>query len=115
MQAYFYWPGDGVCIDELYADTILSVFNTFSEFLIAVLPIPVILHLKMDKTQRRSVICLLCVGLLVGVVGCVRTYYVWTLFSSDDLTWYAGPHWTASEVEICVAMVSATCSLSRTA
>jgi hypothetical protein len=72
----------------------------------AVLPLPVVFQLRMKSGQRWAAISLLCLGALVAVVGSVRTYYVWFLFSNDDLTWYAGPHWICSEVEICVAMVS---------
>jgi hypothetical protein len=72
----------------------------------AALPLPVVYQLRMKSGQRWAVISLLCLGSLVAVVGSVRTYYVWFLFSNDDLTWYAGPHWICSEVEICVAMVS---------
>ena len=74
----------------------------------AALPIPVVLQLDMDRAQRNTVLLLLCLGFLVSVVGTVRTYYVYTLFNSNDLTWYAGPHWICSEVEICTAMVCYT-------
>jgi hypothetical protein len=106
VQAYFQWPGDGTCIDELYADTILAAFNTFSELVVAVLPIPIVYRLKMSPKQRWSVLSLISLGFLVAIVGFVRTYYVWVLFSSDDLTWWSAPHWICSQVEICLAMVS---------
>ncbi|QDS76340.1 hypothetical protein FKW77_002789 [Venturia effusa] len=105
IEAYFVWPSPGVCINELYADTILSSFNTFSEAFIAALPIPVIYQLRMKPAQRWAVLSLLCLGFLVAVVGSARTYYVWFLFTNDDLTWYAEPHWICAEVEICVAMI----------
>lgn len=100
------WPSPGVCINEMYADTILSSFNTFSEAVIAALPIPVLFQLRMKWSQRWAVFSLLSLGFLVAVVGSVRTYYVWYLFHSDDLTWYAEQHWICAEVEICVAIVS---------
>jgi hypothetical protein len=59
----------------------------------------------MANAERRTILVLLCLGFLVSVVGTVRTYFVWKLFYSDDLTWYASPHWICSEVEICTAMV----------
>lgn len=59
----------------------------------------------MKTRQRWAVLSLLCLGFLVAVVGCARTYYVWCLFSNDDLTWYSGPHWICADVEICVATV----------
>jgi hypothetical protein len=106
VQEYFYWPSGGTCINELYADTILAAFNTVSELLVAMLPVPVVFRLKMSQTQRWSVLSLISLGFLVAIVGAVRTHYVWILFSTDDLTWWSSPHWICSEVEICVAMVS---------
>jgi hypothetical protein len=35
------------------------------------------------------------------------TLQVWTLFDTDDLTWWAAPYWVTSEVEICTAMICA--------
>ncbi|KIW02937.1 uncharacterized protein PV09_05983 [Verruconis gallopava] len=104
---YFQWPGTGYCINETYANVAMASLNTFAEALVAALPIPVVMSLDMDKRQRRTVMLLLCLGFLVSVVGTVRTYYVWKLFNSDDLTWYASPHWICSEVEICTAMICA--------
>jgi hypothetical protein len=72
---------------------------------VAALPIPVVMQLNMDSTQRRTVISILCLGFFVSIVGSVRTYYVWLLFSSSDLTWWSGPHWMCSEVEICLGLV----------
>jgi hypothetical protein len=74
--------------------------------MVATLPIPVILRLDMTRRQRWSVASLLCLGGFVVAVGCVRTHYLWILFDSDDLTWYAAPYWVCSEIEICVAMVA---------
>ncbi|KAE9971827.1 hypothetical protein EG328_005358 [Venturia inaequalis] len=105
IEAYFIWPSPGVCLNELYADTILSSFNTLSEAIIAALPIPVVLQLRMKPRQRWAVLSLLCLGFFVAIVGSTRTYYVWYLFTNDDLTWYAEQHWICAEVEICTAMI----------
>jgi hypothetical protein len=105
VDQYFYWPGTGVCINELYADTILAAFNTFSELIVAILPIPIVFRMKMSTVQRWSILSLISLGFLVAIVGFVRTYYVWLLFASNDLTWWSGPHWICSEVEISLAMV----------
>ena len=73
----------------------------------ALLPLPVILNLRLDKRQRWSVVCLLSLGVLTAVVGCVRTYFVYkALVVTLDVVWWAEPHWIASEVENAVALVS---------
>ena len=99
------FPSPGVCINEQYALTILSAFNTFSESMVAALPLPIIMSVEMRRSERIAVSCLLCLGFLVSVVGAARTSFVWKVFASQDLTWYASPHWICSEVEISVAMV----------
>jgi len=105
VEQYFYWPPNGFCLDEGLVDTVLSSLNTLSEAVVAALPIPMIMRLGMNNKQMAQVTALLCMGFLVSIVGAVRTYYVWILFEADDLTWWSGPHWICSEVEICVAMV----------
>jgi hypothetical protein len=84
-----------------------SCITTFLELVMALLPLPVILNLRLDKRQRWSVVCLLSLGVLTAVVGCVRTYFVYkALVVTLDVVWWAEPHWIASEVENAVALVS---------
>jgi len=85
-----------------------SVINTALEIIIAVLPIPYIFSVKMDRRQRLSIMSLLCLGILVFILGIVRCRFVYiALISSNDVTWWAGPHWTVSEVENNVAIICA--------
>ncbi|QDS68660.1 hypothetical protein FKW77_001990 [Venturia effusa] len=107
VKAYFIWPSPDTCLKELYVVTILSAINTFSEALLAALPIPVLFQLRMKASQRCEVILLLCLGFLVATVGVVRTYFVYASFVSDDLTWFAGPHW------ICACVPSARCLIKN--
>jgi hypothetical protein len=84
-----------------------GVINTALELAVALLPIPYIFSVKMDRRQRLSIMSLLCLGVLVAILGVVRCRFVWiALISSNDVTWWAGPHWTVSEVENNVAIVS---------
>lgn len=95
------------CIDQTAAFTALSAINTVTELVVALLPIPVVINLKMEAKQRWAVIALLSLGIFVSIVGAVRTYYAWMAFSSYDLTWYATPHWIAAIVEINLAIACA--------
>jgi hypothetical protein len=94
--------------------TILSALNTFSEVLIATLPIPVIFQINMEPRQRWSVISLVSLGFLVAVVGIIRTVFIKMEYDSNDPTWMFGPYWICSEVEISVAMVSYKSSSNAT-
>lgn len=87
---------------------IAAVFNTFSEFVVAVLPIPVVMRLRMDREQKWAIIALLSLGILVSVVGSVRTYYVWLAeIKTFDIPWYGVPQWICAAVEIDVALICA--------
>jgi hypothetical protein len=82
----------------------MAVINTCMESLVAILPIPVIFNLQMEK--RWSVLSLLSLGFLVTIVGCVRTYFVWKGFlDTYDITWWSEQHWICSEVENDLALV----------
>jgi hypothetical protein len=97
---------DATCLNSKLAFTVLASLNTFSEFTVAILPIPAVLKLGIDKKQRWAVISLLSLGLFVTVVGCIRTYFVWLIFASYDATWWVEPQWICSEVEVDTALVS---------
>jgi hypothetical protein len=84
----------------------MSIVNTFLELVVALLPLPVILSVKMTARQRWSIISILCLGVLVFLLGIVRSWFVWhALIATYDATWWGGPHWTVSEVENNVALV----------
>jgi len=108
VESYWKFPSNGKCLQEGLSLTILSSFNTLSEAIVAALPIPIIFKLDLAPGKRWGVVCLLCLGFLVVIVGSIRTVFLHVLFFSNDLTWFAMPHWVCSEVEISVAMVSPT-------
>jgi hypothetical protein len=84
----------------------MSVINTFFELICALLPIPAILSLHIDKRQRWSVINVLSLSILVFLAGCVRVYYVYqTMMATYDTTWWAEAHWIASEAENYLSLV----------
>jgi hypothetical protein len=85
---------------------VAAVFNTFSETWVASLPLVAVFKLRVDYRQRWTVISLLSLGYFVSMAGIVRTYFIFKLFTTYDLTWWSGPQWICSEVEIDLALVS---------
>jgi hypothetical protein len=83
-----------------------AILNTISEFILAILPIPVVFHLRMTGRQRWIILSILSLGFFVTIVGCFRTYFLWRAIQSYDQAWWALPHWIASEVEIDTSLVS---------
>lgn len=116
IHAYWTWPRDdsAVCIDEGLTIFVASILNTLSEFLVALLPIPVIMRLRMERKQQCAVVSLLSLGFLVTVVGCVRTYYVWVSeYETMDFSWYSVPQWICAAIEIDVALICASAPALR--
>jgi hypothetical protein len=99
------------CINDGRMMEIAAVLNTFSEIVIAVLPVLAVFRLRVDPRQRWSVIGLLSLGFLVAFAGCFRTYFLWKSISTYDMTWWSTPHWICSEAEIDTALVSLNLTL----
>jgi hypothetical protein len=85
---------------------VAAIVNTLSEVWVATMPFIAVFRLRVDYRQRWGVIGLLSLGYLVAVAGIFRTYYIFKLISTYDLTWWSGPQWICSEVEIDLALVS---------
>jgi hypothetical protein len=84
-----------------------SILITILELIVALLPIPVVFSLEMDRNQQWSVACLLSMGLLTTMTGAVRCYFVYKAWlSSYDLFWWSEPSWIVAEVENSIAIVS---------
>jgi hypothetical protein len=88
-----------------------SVINIFTDFLVTVLPMPLIWNLKLPTRQRIAVISIFGLGIAVNVAGSVRTVYVWkSMVASYDSTWLGWPILIAASVEINMGLV---CSLAE--
>jgi hypothetical protein len=97
---------DPKCIDDWVGTMAAAVVNTFSEFIIATLPLMAVFFLQVDQRQRWNVVAMLSLGFFVAIIGCIRCVYVWKALISYDLTWWSGPGWVCANVEIDVALVS---------
>lgn len=98
------------CINDGLSWKISAILNTLSEFVLATLPLLGVFRLGVDKRQRWSVIGVLSLGFFVALAGCLRSYYIWRALMAYDLTWWGGPQWICSELEIDVALVRWTVS-----
>ncbi len=79
------------CINEAAHLVSGSVINTFTDFFIVLLPVPIVMRLNLPRRQRIIVYMLFAGGILAGIAGVVRTYVTYLFISSSngDLTWYA--------------------------
>ncbi|KAF2395770.1 hypothetical protein EJ06DRAFT_463307, partial [Trichodelitschia bisporula] len=111
LPIHAYWtfpaPAGSVCVSEASLMMIWGALNTFSELVVALLPLPVVLRLHLTPRQRFTVIALLSLGILVIGASCARLFFLWRAFASYDLTWWSNAHWICSEVEIDAALICA--------
>lgn len=85
---------------------VCAVLNTISEFVVAILPVLAVFYLGVMPSQRFSVLSLLSLGFLVVIAGCFRTYYIYRIWNTWDVSWWSTPQFICSEVEIGTALVS---------
>ncbi|QDS71975.1 hypothetical protein FKW77_001358 [Venturia effusa] len=109
VKAYWSWPPmpNAYCIKDGVSMEVIAVINTLMEVFIAILPIIATFQLQVDPRQRWGVIALLSMGFLVAIAGVIRTVNIFKLLESYDLTWWSGPQWLASEIEIDIALIGA--------
>ena len=106
---YAYWTEPAITTAKCINDDIVMqasvILNTLSEVLLATLPLLGVFHLKVKKQHRWQVLCVLSLGYVVGLVGCIRIFYIWKGMQTFDFTWWSGPLWICSEVENNLAIV----------
>lgn len=91
-----------------------SVINIFTDFLVTVLPMPLIWNLKLPARQRIAVISIFGLGIVVNVAGSVRTVYVYkSMIASYDSTWLGWPILLAASVEISMGLICASAPALR--
>jgi hypothetical protein len=103
---------DAKCFNDASSVEAAAVINTFSEFILAALPLLAVFPLRVDKRKRWTATSLLSLGFVVAFTGCFRCFYLWKLISTYDLTWWSDPQWICSQVEINLALVRRIPSLS---
>jgi hypothetical protein len=103
------WSGElhPQCLNAGHFILATAILTTTLELIVAIIPIPVVFSLEMDRYQQWSVACLLSMGLLTTMTGAVRCHFVYKAWiTSHDLFWWSEPNWIAAEVENSVAIVS---------
>ncbi|ORY09412.1 hypothetical protein BCR34DRAFT_568358 [Clohesyomyces aquaticus] len=90
VQAYWTFPPipGSKCIRELPVQLTMGSLHTFADFVVTVLPIPIIMKLQMSRSKRVGTLSMLSLGFAITAAGCVRTYYSWYASTGNhDLAW----------------------------
>jgi hypothetical protein len=96
---------DSHCFNDLLSMEVAAVVNTLFEVIIATLPLVAVFKFRVNRNQRWGVIGILSLGYFVAFAGCFRAYYIFKAFITYDLTWFSGPQWICSEIELDLALV----------
>ena len=95
------------CIDEGNYMLSFSIITIFLDFILLLLPVPIVWTLQLSRKQRVAVCGLFFMGFIVCIAGIIQAYYVnKALIHSYDETWEGWPLWVASAVEVDLGIVS---------
>lgn len=92
--------------------TTVGALLTGMDFVVNVLPLPIVARLNVAFQQRLAATVLLSLGTIATAAGIVREVYVYRAFvGTKDSTWGALPLWICADVEIYVGLVSFICNI----
>ncbi|KAF3932469.1 hypothetical protein ABW19_dt0204392 [Dactylella cylindrospora] len=101
-----FWTGDPTakCIPREALWFANAGLNIFTDFSIALLPLPVIFKLKMPKRQKIPLMMIFALGFFICVVSILRLRFLIILSRSMDPTWDqpATAYWSAIEMNISI-------------
>ncbi|KAK1987631.1 hypothetical protein LZ30DRAFT_701494 [Colletotrichum cereale] len=102
-------PGTGTCIDLILYFVGNSVANSLIDILTLVLPIHETMKLQVSSSRRVGICCVFALGSLVVVASLVRFGSLTSLYvvGVTDMTKQYALMWTATVVEIYVAIIGA--------
>ncbi|KAF4957001.1 hypothetical protein FGADI_3413 [Fusarium gaditjirri] len=98
---------NGTCIDINTFFLALGIVNMINDFYILLIPIPHIFRLQMSLRKRIGVTGILMLGGFVCAASAVRIHFLTELTKTRDVTRAMGPVFIWSDLEPCIAIVSA--------
>ncbi|KAK8058879.1 hypothetical protein PG994_009327 [Apiospora phragmitis] len=94
------------CLDEAAHLLSAGIINTFTDFVVVLLPIVTVMKLQLTTRNRLVVVGLFSLGFLACGVGVFRTYITWHMTVDYDLTYHAGSVFWSSAIELNTGIVS---------
>ena len=83
-----------------------GVINTITDFIVVLLPVPIVWNLRLAIARRIQIISLLAAGILVCCAGIMRNIYTYQLTQTWDPSWSISPVFITSTVELDFGIVS---------
>ncbi|KAI1417948.1 hypothetical protein F5Y13DRAFT_199079 [Hypoxylon sp. FL1857] len=104
----FYWnpvEDDGFCINYGLQMLISSIINIITDFVILLLPVPLIWKLHTTKQKKRLLILTFALGSMACIVSLVRLPLTLQL-GTDDGSWDSVPATLCSEAELMIGILA---------
>ncbi|KAG9963046.1 hypothetical protein KCU61_g4132, partial [Aureobasidium melanogenum] len=99
---------NATCLNEGVSITTVGALLTGMDFVVNILPLPIVARLNVVFQQRLAATVLLSLGTIATAAGIVREVYVYRAFiGTKDVTWGALPLWICADVEIYVGLLCA--------
>ncbi|KAL1985736.1 hypothetical protein VTN96DRAFT_7484 [Rasamsonia emersonii] len=97
----------GKCVN-FYAFYVSNAsLSVLTDFMILLIPIPMVMRLRMPLSQRLVVCGIFALGGFVCIAGVLRIHFLTLMFKSEDLTWNISDSFVWSCVEPCIGIVCA--------
>ena len=94
------------CIPEGPPLVAQTVINVVTDFMIYVLPMPTLFHLRLPSSQRIGLMILFGVGGVIVIAGSFRAYWIYyVLYDTYDVTWEGFQIWIWTAVETNVGVI----------
>ncbi|KAL9110467.1 MAG: hypothetical protein Q9227_005011 [Pyrenula ochraceoflavens] len=99
----------GHCVDYSVLDRFYGALNVLTDFAIAILPLPTIWRLRMDRKEKFGVSLVFLVGIIAFAVALVRWILTCIDHVSHDRTYLAGMTFLWSILEVNTGLMCACC------
>ncbi|KAK8165129.1 hypothetical protein BKA80DRAFT_327546 [Phyllosticta citrichinensis] len=106
-------PKGSRCIDQNVLNLVASIINVLIDTLVAVLPIPTVLTMRLPLQQRITTCVLFGLGFIVIVTACVRTWLTWRSLLVIDTSWEAYPLFMVATIEAYLGLICASAPALR--
>ena len=94
------------CLNQTQELMVSGIINTVTDFIVVLLPLPIVWNLRLEIVRRVQIISLLAAGLLVCCAGIMRNIYTYQLTQTWDASWAIFPVFITSTVELNFGIVS---------
>ncbi|KAK8214032.1 hypothetical protein IWZ01DRAFT_539937 [Phyllosticta capitalensis] len=106
-------PKGAHCINQNVLNLVASIINVLIDALVAVLPIPTVLSMRLPLQQRVTTCALFSLGFIVIVAACVRTWLTWKSLLAVDTTWASYDLFMVATVEAYLGLICASAPALR--